>query len=193
MAAGGAAMLRGGRGARLLPALALLLALGACLPMGGSDPAPPITGPEVETSTLPPMGDAGGLTASEVTPSRTEAVSAETTASETAAADAMATAPDDAEITPAEPAPAAEAPAPVVKSAAHIACEADRGRYVRVGSGSVMACQRLTRDAGESCSVKSDCQGECLARSRTCAPLTPLFGCNEILQDDGRRVSLCID
>ena len=32
-----------------------------------------------------------------------------------------------------------------------------------------------------------------LARSGTCAPITPMFGCNDILQDDGREVTLCLD
>jgi hypothetical protein len=33
----------------------------------------------------------------------------------------------------------------------------------------------------------------CLARSGTCAPIMPLFGCNEVLDKQGRRVTLCIE
>ena len=52
---------------------------------------------------------------------------------------------------------------------------------------------RQTRDAGKTCRRQTDCETECLARSRTCAPITPLFGCNPVLQADGREVNLCID
>ena len=50
-----------------------------------------------------------------------------------------------------------------------------------------------TRDGGKSCKRERDCEGLCLARSRTCAPIQPLFGCNDILQDNGVMVTLCID
>jgi hypothetical protein len=56
-----------------------------------------------------------------------------------------------------------------------------------------MSCIRQTRDGGKQCDSKTDCQGECLARSRTCAPIQPLFGCNAVLMDNGAEVSLCID
>ena len=32
---------------------------------------------------------------------------------------------------------------------------------------------------------KASARALCLARSQTCAPFKPLFGCNEILQDNG--------
>jgi hypothetical protein len=46
---------------------------------------------------------------------------------------------------------------------------------------------------GKACTRQSQCEGYCLARSGTCAPITPMFGCNDILQDDGREVTLCLD
>lgn len=55
-----------------------------------------------------------------------------------------------------------------------------------------MTCVNPTRDAGKACRRGSDCEGLCLARSFTCAPYDPLFGCNEILQDDGSRVTYCL-
>ena len=57
----------------------------------------------------------------------------------------------------------------------------------------LMSCTHFTRDSGKACSKDSQCEGYCFARSGTCAPVTPLYGCNEILQDNGARVTLCID
>ena len=89
------------------------------------------------------------------------------------------------------------APAPVVpqasKSASQIACEEDGGRWARAGESIAMTCIRTTRDAGKSCDSKTDCEGECLARSRTCSPIKPLFGCNPVLMDTGAEVTLCIE
>jgi hypothetical protein len=85
-----------------------------------------------------------------------------------------------------------EAP-PVEKSAPHLACETLGGFYGQVGKGGAFTCQFPTKDGGKSCTRAGDCEGICLARSRSCAPINPLFGCNEVLQDDGRRVTLCID
>ena len=92
--------------------------------------------------------------------------------------------------------PVAEAeaapPAPAPKSQAQIACEKTKGIWSGTGSGA-MACVRPTRDSGKSCDSKGDCEGECLARSRSCAPITPMFGCNAVLMDTGAEVTLCID
>lgn len=64
---------------------------------------------------------------------------------------------------------------------------------VRIGKGSARACVYQTRDAGKQCDRESQCDGVCLARSGTCSPFKPLYGCNEILQDNGARVTLCLD
>jgi hypothetical protein len=89
------------------------------------------------------------------------------------------------------------APAPVVpqasKSASQIACEEDGGNWARAGESVAMTCIRPTRDGGQRCDSKSDCDGECLARSRTCSPIKPLFGCNPVLMDTGAEVTLCIE
>lgn len=189
-------MLAGDSPARLRPtgtrsvltALALVLVLGGCvLPGGqggaagdGAGDAASITGPAVETTTLPPVGSPA-------------APATETAAPVDASAEAEAEGPEAPAAPEAAPEPAPEPAPPVVKSPAQIACEKLGGRLVRVGTGLAMACQRVMRDAGKSCRRKSDCEGECLARSSTCAPLSPLFGCNDVLQDDGRQVTLCID
>lgn len=92
----------------------------------------------------------------------------------------------------AEPAPAPETPVPA-KSASQLACEKQGGSWNRAGATITRTCVFRTRDGGKSCRRQSDCEGLCLARSRSCAPLRPLFGCNDILQNDGRQVKLCID
>lgn len=81
-----------------------------------------------------------------------------------------------------------------IKTEAQIACENRDGLWTPVGTtGTLRACVFQTRDGGERCSRESDCEGACLARSGTCSPIRPLFGCHEVLQNDGRRVTLCID
>lgn len=57
----------------------------------------------------------------------------------------------------------------------------------------MMACVRPTGEGLKACRRATDCRGECLARSGTCAPIAPLFGCNEVLDDMGRRMTQCID
>lgn len=181
---------------RSLMTLALALpVLAACQlsPFGGSrdvaaaaNPitANPITGGEIAVTTL----DA---------PASSPAASAATSAAATGSAPPQRPAAPPAEPA-AEPAPApAPSPAPVVpqgsKSASQIACEEDGGRWARAGESIAMTCIRTTRDAGKSCDSKTDCEGECLARSRTCSPIKPLFGCNPVLMDTGAEVTLCIE
>ena len=110
------------------------------------------------------------------------------------AAEAIAVSPlgtDSVEAAPELPsAPVASTPA-VVKSPGELACERRQGRYVAVGGA--RTCVTPTSDGGKQCRGKGDCSGQCLARSNSCAPVAPLLGCNEILQSDGRRVTLCLD
>ncbi len=73
------------------------------------------------------------------------------------------------------------------------ACAAKGGIWSATGASSLRSCLHPTRDAGKSCRKQGDCDGLCLARSRTCAPVKPLFGCNPILQQDGTEATLCID
>lgn len=79
------------------------------------------------------------------------------------------------------------------KSDAQIACEKKRGNWSPVGKSGLHICVFNTRDGGKQCTRESQCEGVCLARSGTCSPIKPLVGCNEIFQDDGARVTLCID
>lgn len=93
--------------------------------------------------------------------------------------------PETAPGTPAEP--------PPPKSQPQIRCEAAGGVWGQSENQGGFLCQRLTRDGGQSCSKKSDCLGECLAPSRTCSPVAPLMGCNEVLDEKGRWVTLCLE
>jgi hypothetical protein len=103
----------------------------------------------------------------------------------------------DAVTTPDATPPADTAPAEVVpavpKSPEQETCERKGDSWSRVGDNQSQACVHITRDAGKQCRRDRDCESVCLARSGTCAPLSPLFGCNEVLQDDGRRMTQCLD
>jgi hypothetical protein len=92
---------------------------------------------------------------------------------------------------PAPEAPAA-APPPPALSPEELACTDKGGLWGAVGKGGA-ACLMPTRDSGKQCRKESDCEGYCLARSGTCAPYSPMFGCNDIVQDNGVVVTLCID
>jgi hypothetical protein len=90
---------------------------------------------------------------------------------------------------------AIDAPADVIEfvSPQALACRKKGNTWAEAGSEGAMACISKTGDAGKSCRSGKDCEGFCLARSGTCAPYSPLFGCNDILQDDGVEVNICLD
>lgn len=93
----------------------------------------------------------------------------------------------------AEPEPETEAETrPDPNSAARLACEERKGSFAKTGSG-FFVCVKPTGEAMKSCSTANDCSSACLARSRTCAPITPLIGCHEILTKNGTRASVCLD
>ena len=64
-------------------------------------------------------------------------------------------------------------------------CEKSGGRWGMAPSKAGFVCYRDMRDAGKQCRVSSDCDGLCLARSRTCSPIEPFFGCHEVLSSRG--------
>lgn len=72
-----------------------------------------------------------------------------------------------------------------------VICEAKGGRWSRAGGGH--SCVTPTRDANRACSSASQCQGYCLARSGTCSPVVPLFGCHEVISPSGGMQTICID
>jgi len=87
----------------------------------------------------------------------------------------------------------APAPAATPGDLQRIACER-RGGQLTPGPGpGSLICTITPRDAGQTCARATDCQGECLARSRTCAPVVPLRGCHDVLDSSGRSTRLCLD
>ena len=79
------------------------------------------------------------------------------------------------------------------KSPRQIACEKKGGRFAKAGNSTTFVCVRETRDGGKACRRETDCEGLCLARSRSCSPITPVLGCQEILTQDGLRVTQCVN
>ena len=72
------------------------------------------------------------------------------------------------------------------------ACEARGGRFGAGGAEGSFVCYENTRDANQSCSSGLDCEGLCLARSQTCSPVKPFFGCHEVLSNSGARSTVCL-
>ena len=78
-------------------------------------------------------------------------------------------------------------------SAQEAQCEKSGGNW---GVGRVegtFVCYRATPDANKSCLASSECSDLCLARSRSCTPVTPFFGCHEVLTDRGAPATVCIE
>lgn len=71
-------------------------------------------------------------------------------------------------------------------------CERGGGSWGRRNE-ELFACFRPTADANEFCRAASDCEGLCLARSRTCAPTVPYFGCHEVLTASGLQATQCFE
>lgn len=76
---------------------------------------------------------------------------------------------------------------------ARAACEKKGGSYTKAGASSAMVCVEQTGEGTKACKNGTQCQGLCLARSGTCSPLKPLFGCHDILTDNGSTATICID
>ena len=170
-------------------------------PKGADAPAAegnPVTGDAIAVTSLdapaPAAADAA-KPADVVKPAAAGAVAAVPAAAEAATKPAEVAKPAEGG-TPAEaaaaPEAAAEAPAPVM-SPQEQACVKKGGAWATTGKSGARACVKTTRDSGKHCTKASQCEGACLARSNTCSPVTPLFGCNDILQDNGAMVTLCID
>lgn len=92
-------------------------------------------------------------------------------------------------VIPSSPAPQGESPLLAQQRAA---CAREGGRLQSLTGGNV-SCIRQTRDAGQACTGAGACEGACLARSGTCAPITPLFGCHEVLLAPGSTVTQCVE
>lgn len=82
---------------------------------------------------------------------------------------------------------------PAAAAQAEQNCLARGGQYTVGGKAGLKVCFERPKDAGKSCRKSTDCDSQCLSRSKSCAPVTPLFGCNSILDSSGREVTLCVD
>jgi hypothetical protein len=181
--------------------IGLTILLAACQPGGGPvtpGPDSPLAGEVIETTTLddPVVGLAEEQAEANPEPA-TEPPDPAGTEEAAVTEEAIAEDPE----TPAEPAAAEETAVveepevidPALLTPEAKACQRRGGVWSKIGEGEARACLRRTRDAGKQCDADRDCQGVCLARSGTCAPVDPLFGCNDVLQDDGRRMTLCLN
>ncbi|PJF11180.1 hypothetical protein [Pseudorhodobacter sp. MZDSW-24AT] len=171
---------------RLLLPLLLLPVLAACQVLPGAL----ARDATVEAQANPITGGAIAVTSLDAP----AAAPASAPAAAPAAVPAPEASPETAASPPAEAPAAAEPVAPVaVKTAAQLACERRGGRWSVAGGGAAAFCQSPTRDAGQSCRAATDCTGYCLAKSGTCAPVTPMLGCHDILNDQGRMLTQCIN
>lgn len=179
----------------LILSLGLAGLLSACVLPGagltGPDGVTPnaVTGSEIEVTVLDalPAGPGAEPAVAEAPPGPDDGAKAQSAAPEPAAETAVEPPP--------EPAPQpdlAEAVPEVEKSELQLACEKNKGNWSSAG-GKSRICLFNTKDAGKRCTRESQCEGPCLARSGTCSPIRPLLGCNEVLQDNGARVTLCIN
>jgi hypothetical protein len=125
-------------------------------------------------------------TATSITPAQSTAAIAAPTSPQTAAEIGAAAAA-------ALQAGATAATAAVPQSPEEAACVQDGGRWGKAGDTGAMACFQPMKDSGKTCSKESDCSSQCLARSRSCAPFWPMFGCTDIIQNDGAVVQLCLN
>ncbi len=184
---------------RRLTLVAVLLCatslLAACQ-TGGAGKAPTdvtpnaVAGDPIEVTALDaPAGAAGMTEAASVAPT------AEGSGIAAPQAPLLPPAGPEPVVVPLEPAPKPDLAETVVtpKSEQQLACEKKKGRWAKIGAGNKRACVFKTRDSGKRCERESQCDSVCLARSGTCAPYKPMYGCNEILQDNGARVTLCLD
>ena len=76
---------------------------------------------------------------------------------------------------------------------ARAACENQGGRWGSAPGKTAFVCFEDLPDALKTCTTSRDCEGLCLARSRTCSPIKPFFGCHEVLNVNGVRQTLCIE
>lgn len=164
-----------------------MLMLSGCV-LGGQDPKP---GNSVAPPANPILGEAIATTSLDAAPAAVPPPKAPPT-DEAAEAKPKPT-EEAAAKEPLTEQPTPEEPPPVPQSPAEAKCLKSGGVWASAGKTGAQACVQRTKDAGKQCTKQTQCEGFCLARSGTCAPITPMFGCNDILQADGRMVTLCLD
>lgn len=156
----------------LLRLLFLTLALAACQPAAQA----PTTDAPIAEQTLPAL-DATPETAPETASPESPTAAQPPTPVPTVTVETTA--------------PEAPPEAPLLAEQRHL-CERAGGRLAQRAPG-IFACIHPTRDGGRHCDEASDCEGLCLARSGTCAPFAPLYGCQEVFTLRDRRETLCTE
>lgn len=73
----------------------------------------------------------------------------------------------------------------------HADCLKSGGSFMP--NGGAFVCMKVPSDAGKRCEKADDCESACLARSRTCAPIKPLLGCEDVLTGSGMAVRQCVE
>ena len=68
---------------------------------------------------------------------------------------------------------------------------AQRGGEVVIGLAGP-TCAMPEPDAGKACLSSEQCSGFCLAKTRSCSPVRPYFGCHS-LYENGEVVEICVD
>jgi hypothetical protein len=171
--------------------------MSACQPTGGKGPQ---SGPDAGVTPNAVAGDPIEVTALDAPAAPAAAAAATNPAGGDTAVPQAAPTDAAAEVEAAEAATAEPAPKPDLtetpvtpKSEQQLACEKKGSKWFKIGDGNKFGCVKATKDSGKRCEKESECDGVCLARSGTCSPFKPLYGCNEILQDNGARVTLCLD
>ena len=139
--------------------------------------------------TTPPVTEAAEVTLLDA-PAAASAPVAQAQKAEAAAATAEA--PRMSAAARAAETPAAPPPPEPLKSPSQIACENKGGRFAKAGNSTTFVCAREMRVGGKSCRRETDCEGLCLARSRSCSPITPVLGCQESPTQDGLRMTKCV-
>ena len=142
------------------------------------------------TDTTPPVTEAAEVTSLDA-PAAASAPVAQAQKAEAAAA-TTAEAPKMSAAARAAETPAAPPPPEPLRSPSQIACEKKGGRFAKAGNSTTFVCAREMRVGGKSCRRETDIEGLCLARSRSCSPITPVLGCQESLTQDGLRVTECV-
>ena len=72
-------------------------------------------------------------------------------------------------------------------------CERSGGRWGTAKNAAAFVCYRTMPDANRTCETSRDCAGICLARSRTCSPVKPFFGCHEEITPSGAIQTVCVE
>lgn len=89
--------------------------------------------------------------------------------------------------------PARDSAFPDLLGEQRITCERRGGRWAPAASQTSFVCYLTLPDANKTCSTGRDCQGLCLARSHSCTPVKPFYGCHEVLSNSGLPQTVCIE